>query len=263
MPDGNPAIEIVDDAAGPDGARSRIVIEEGGGIRIDFGPEEPDEQDDAGGPDDDFDRNLAEGMDDMALASLAAFLIEGIDADLEGRSEWEETANKAADYLGIKLNDPNVKFDGTVSDGIATVMLEVAIKLWGTSRTELLPTAGPVKVQRIEIPDPAAPGAGIGHNGGPAMDGTAPAAPMEQPKDDIADALERDLNWYLTRGDKGYVPDTSKMLMHRNLIGCAFKEVFKCPIERKPLSRWVMAQDLIVSGDPSHLGAAARVTKRA
>ena len=263
MPDGSPAIEIVDDAAGPDASRSRIVIEEGGGIRIDIGAEQPDEEDDPGGPDDDFDRNLAEDMDDMALASLAQFLLEGIDADLEARSGWEKTANKTAEYLGVRLNDPNVKIDGTVSDGVATVMLEAAIKLWGTSRTELLPTAGPVKVQRIEIPNPAASGAGIGHNGGPALEQPNPAAPMEQPADDIADALERDMNWYLTRGDKGYVPDTSKMLMHRNLIGCAFKEVFKCPIERKPLSRWVMAQDLIVAGDPAHLGAATRVTKRA
>lgn len=264
MPDGGIVLEIIDDSAGPTADKSKVSIADDGMVTIQYGGagEDNDEDDRDEGPDDNFDRNLALGMDDSALSSLAAFLIEGIDADLEGRSQWEDTANRAADYLGIQLNNPDVKFDGTVSDQISTVMLEAAIKLWGTSRTELLPTAGPVKVERIQVPDPdVEPARGMGDNGGPPLD--EEQAQADARADRLADALERDMNWYLTTGDRGYGPDTSKMLMHRNLIGCAFKEVFRCPIERKPLSRWVMAQDLIVSGDPSHLSAAARVTKRA
>lgn len=264
-----PSVEIVEDPK-PTGATS-ITIGDNGLIEIEFGSSDPQPEVKAPG-NDDFDRNLAEDLDEMALASLASYLIEGIESDIEGRAEWEETANRAADYLGIKLTDPvsSPAADGTICQAVATVMLESAMKLWGTARAELLPVAGPVKVERIATPPPM----GMGHNGGPPMDGIVPPASESEPGqapltgqdaagDDLADALERDMNWYLTRGDKGYYPDTSRMIWHRALIGNAFKEVYRCPIERKPISRWVMAQDLIISGNPSHLGAANRVTKRA
>lgn len=262
-----PSVEIVQDPT-PTGEIT-IEIGDDGLKQIEIGSSDPQREKPRFGGDD-FNRNLAEDLDPMALAALASYLIEGIDADIEGRAEWEETANRAADYLGIKLTDPvsNPAADGTICQAVATVMLETAMKLWGTARAELLPVAGPVKVERIATPPPS-PLSGIGHNGGPPMGGITGSEPEQEPVtasdmagDDLADALERDMNWYLTKGDKGYYPDTSKMLMHRGLIGVAFKEVFRCPIERKPLSRWVMAQDLIVSGDPSHLGAATRVTKR-
>src|SRR5580692_3239737 len=95
----------------------------------------------------DFDRNLAEDMDPNALAALASYLLDGIEADIESRRDWEDTANRAADYLGIKLQDPttSVSADGTVCKTVATCMLQAAIKLWSTGRAELLPVGGPVK----------------------------------------------------------------------------------------------------------------------
>lgn len=258
----------------PSGTVVQITMGDDGLKEIKIGGDEREVRP-QGGPDDDFDRNLAADFDDTALSALASYLIEGIEADEEGRRDWEDTANMAANYLGIKLTDPvsAVAADGTVCQAVATCMLEVAIKLWGTARAELLPVGGPVKVQRLETPPPPPEAsAGIGHNGGPPMDGgiVSEAEPGQPPQtgadevgDDLADALERDLNWYLTVGDKGYYPDFSKMLMNRSLIGPAFREVFRCPVQRKPLSRWVMAQDLIVSGDPPSLGEAGRVTKRA
>lgn len=245
-----------------------IRIEEDGLVELQIGGADPgdddEDQDYIGG---DFNRNLAEDLDDNALMALAAWLIEGVEADLEDRREWEETTNLAAYYLGIRLNDPitSPSNDGTICQMVSTAMMETATKLWASARAELLPVAGPVKVERVEIPHPP----GIGHNGGPALSGEGtepgqdPAPGEDAARDDLADALEKDMNWYLTRGDKGYYPDTRNMLMHRYWIGNAFKEVFRCPIERKPLSRWVMAQDLIISGNPAHLSSAKRVTKRA
>jgi hypothetical protein len=78
----------------------------------------------------------------------------------------------------------------------------------------------------------------------------------------LATGLETDLNWYLTNRDREYYPDFSKMLMSRNIIGDAFRKIFRCPLRRMPLSRWVRAQDLIVSNDCSHLEGAGRITER-
>lgn len=261
IPFQKPQIEIEDAEPKPKGGVT-VHVGEDGIIELQIGTDEPEaEAQDRS----DFDRNLALDLDENALATIAQWLIEGVEADIEGRREWEETANLAAAYLGIKLTDPAAQpsTDGTVYQGVSSAMLKVLMKLWGTARAELLPVAGPVKVERVATPKPPA----FGHNGGPPMDEADPSqdplTATDAAGDDLAEALEKDLNWYLTRGDKGYYADTSKMLWHRYLIGLAFKEVYRCPIKRKPVSRWVMAQDLIISGDPAHLSEAKRVTKRA
>ena len=257
-----PPVEIVEDPK-PDGGVV-VTIGDDGLISLEIGSSSAeDEKASFGG--DEFDRNLAEDLDGMALAALASYLLEGIEADEQGRSQWEETANMGASYLGIKLTDPTSSpaSDGTVCQAVSTVMLETAMKMWGTARAELLPVAGPVKVERVVVPKPPSDQVGSSGIAGPSAPPAASVPNEDEVGDDLAEALERDLNWYLTRGDRGYYPDTSKMLFHRAVIGVAFKEVFRCPLERKPISRWVMAQDLIVSGDPSHLEAASRVTKRA
>lgn len=309
----------VEQAPEPDTKHTRITVDGEGRTTIDIGTGEEKPQRKRKQPSKiKFDHNLAEDMDDNALAALASWLIEGIEDDDGNRSEWVDTVNRTADYLGIKLRDPvnEVAADGTVCQTIATCMQEVALKLWGTAYGELLPVGGPVKVQREEGPKPQAPGGGLagvappaanaagpagiggagaqsppgapagiappandtGAPGSPAAMGIQPpstgmgdedADPSQEPEnaddeagDDLADALEQDLNWYLTKGDKGYYPDFSAMIMNRNFVGPAFREQFHCPVQRKPLSRFVMAQDVIVSGNPAHILDAARYTLR-
>ena len=205
-------------------------------------------------PDNQFDRNLAADMDSNALNALAGSLLDQIEADIQSRAEWEETANKAAKYLGVKLQEPetSVSTDGTVTKAIATCMLEANIKLWGTARAELLPVSGPVKVRRDDVMPPVSGMA------------TPVPGPMDTDltEDQLAQALETDLNHYLTITDREYYPDFSKMLMSRALIGNAFRKVYRCPLKRRPVSVWVKAQDLIVSNDCSHLSGAGRVTER-
>lgn len=268
-----PQRPVIEEPDGPDMGKVTVEVASDGAVNIDIGgtgiginQRKPRSTG--------FDANLAEDLDDMGLAALAAHLIESVDADKASRADWEETVNRAAKYLGIQLNDPSqsISPDGTVCQAVSTVLLEALTKLWGTSRSELLPVGGPVKVRRDNVPPPtpaaaaqpegeapAGPGItgaqgpagpGIGDNGGP---------PMEQ--DDLAAALETDLNHYLTVKDKEYYPDTSKMLFSRNLIGMAFKKVYRCPLKRRPISRWVLAQNLIVSNDCAHLSGAGRVTE--
>ena len=221
-----------------------------------------------------FDENLALKMDDGALAVLSEFLIQGVEDDLRSRLDWEDTANKVADYLGVKIEEPTttVTVDGTVCKMVATCMLEAAVKLWGVARAELLPANGPVRVKRNTAAvagrraarDMAAPGL----TGEPAtQDGLATLLPeaeedLDAGDDALADALQQDLNHYLTMTDREYYPDFSRMLFSRILIGNAFRKVYRCPIRRRPASVWVRAQDLIVSPDCTHLSGASRITER-
>lgn len=254
----------------------------------------------------DFDENLAEDPE-VPLSTIASKLLEGIRADIASRKDWEETANKGRDLLGIKLEDASsdVSADGTISTVKDLGLLEAVIRSWANSRAELLPAAGPVKVSD-DLPfidrtplmghnggppledtppapalapppggplAPAAPQGGITAQAPPATGAPPPAAPTPpqnaetplqgQPKrSELAEALEKDMNHFLTVRDREYVPDFSRMLLNRAINGIQFRKVYRDPVLRRPASRWVKGIDLIVSNDCSHLSGAGRVTER-
>lgn len=110
----------------------------------------------------------------------------------------------------------------------------------------------------------------MGHNGGPPMGG-APIQPqgpmggdhMPQPqlsRTELANALQKDFNSYLTVVDKAYYADTDRMSFSQALFGLAFKKVYMDPVEKRPISRFVMANHLIVNNGASSLYDAKRIT---
>lgn len=221
-----------------------------------------------------FDDNLAEDFE-VPIQSICHRLMEGIEADIQSRREWEETANRGRSILGVKLEDASssVSAEGTISRVQSTELLGAVLQSWANSRAELLPAGGPVKVSDdlpdIDRPEPPQ----MGHNGGPPMDGSAPpasgapppaqsASPQQPRRSQLADALEQDMNHYLTVVDREYVPSFSQMLLNRAVDGVQFRKVFRCPLRRRPVSDWVKGADLIVSNDASHLSGAGRVTER-
>ena len=100
----------------------------------------------------------------------------------------------------------------------------------------------------------------------PPMGGSAPppAPPPTQTdgwtRSSLAEAFQKNFNYYLTVSDKAYYPDTDRMSFSQALGGCAFKKVYRDPIERRPISRFVMANHLIVSNGTSSLHDAKRIT---
>lgn len=273
-------VEPDDDDDEPSGGIGGGISSEmgNGDLQIAFGKPKASKR----GADKNFERNLAEDIDDHDLDAICGNLLQSIEADELDRRDWEETANLTSAYLGVKLEDPvtSVSADGTVCRAVATCMLEAAMKMWGVARAELLPVSGPVKVRKDTPPEPSdseQQQAGIAAGGdqeqpppsgiaaGPPPQGQPPP-PQPTPSgdgDDLARALEMDMNHYLTVVDKPYYPDTSKMLMHRTLIGMAFKKVYRDPLLRRPVSRWVKAQNLIVKAGTTHLGeGGARYTER-
>lgn len=244
-----------------------------------------------------FNDNLAEDLDDMVLMRISSRLLERIEADILSRKDWEETAAKGVDLLGVKLEEASAEIgiDGLISRVKHTGLLNACLASWANSRAELLPVGGPVKVrddttapQDDVIASAVQAGTLMGHNGGPPMDAAAPpvaglgpaagaAAPQPgappapppppppgpgQARDALADAFEHDFNHYLTVVDKDYYPDTSRMLMSRALLGCQFKKIYQDPLLRRPVSRWTKGVDLIVSNEASSLSGAARITER-
>ena len=269
-----------------------IIHSDDGSVEIDLSPPlpAPDLSDTK------FDANLAELLTAEERDRIVSELLEAIAADEQSRAEWLETRAKGLSLLGLKLEEPRGDTGASTSpiEGQSVVvhplLTESVIRFQSNASAELLPTEGPVKVRNDSTPPPTQQAqdayAAMGHNGGPPMEDDDPVAdalkivkqlddadgdePPETPPprpnsydmDELAKALELDLNHYLTVTDKGYRPDTDRMLFSVGFGGCSFKKVYADPIRRMPISRSVDPRDLIVSNEANDLEDAGRVTHR-
>ena len=187
--------------------------------------------------------NLVDDIDEQELSRIADDLLRGVDDDVESRKDWIDTRAKGLMMLGIKLEVPGLAgaSDGAPVEGMSKVrhplLLEAVLRFQANARSELLPTDGPVKIRNDN------------NN-----------ADLSQ--DQLANALERDANHYLTSTASEYYPDTDRMLLMLGFGGTSFKKVYYCPLRNRPVSESVDAEDLIVNDAATDLQNARRVTHR-
>lgn len=186
------------------------------------------------------EENLALKIDPTELNRIANDELEGIEADKQDRSQWEQIRAKCLELVGLKLEDPK----GDVSRsamGMATSVVRdptllQAVKFFQANAFgELCPSAGPVKV-KIATGD----------------EGEA--------TQDLAQALQDDLNYYLTTTASEYYPDMYYMLWWTGLTSGTFKKVYMCPLRQRPVSEFVDGTKLIVPSNATDLKNATRVT---
>lgn len=235
--------DIIVDVEGPD---APIVDDDGtvttptedGGVVVSFnsGRSAP------AGISDKFNTNLSRRLSDTRLSQIAETLLEQIDADIKSRSEWMSLRARAIDLLGFKIEDPraDVGSSSAPMEGMSTLydtlLSEAVLRAHANACGELLPAEGPVKVKNSGI-------------------GTAETEAQ-------ADALEKDLNYWLTSVAKEYYPDTKRMLFWAVFGGSGFKKGYHCPLKRRPVLESVDAKDAIVSAEATDVHTAARVTHR-
>jgi hypothetical protein len=187
--------------------------------------------------------NLVDDIDAVELSRIADDLLRGIADDITSRQEWVDARSEGIKLLGLKTEIPGVgaNGDGAAVAGISTVrhplLLEAVLRFQANARSELLPTDGPVKIRD---------------------DGNGSSIEQNQ----LGDALETDLNHYLTVTATEYYPDTDRMLLMLGFGGTAFKKVYYCPLRNRPVSETVDAEDLIVNASATDLRNARRVTHR-
>ena len=187
--------------------------------------------------------NLVDDIDQMQLGIIANDLMRGIEDDLESRKDWIEARAQGIKLLGLKLEVPNVggSADGAPVEGMSRVrhplLLEAVLRFQANARSELLPTDGPIKIRNDN------------NN-------------ADLSEDQRANALQRDLNHYLTSTAAEYYPDTDRMLLMLGFGGTSFKKVYQCPLRNRPVSETVDADDLIVNNAATDLKNAKRVTHR-
>ena len=191
----------------------------------------------------DWFENLVDDIGEGELSRIAEDLMRGVADDVSSRRDWIEDRAQGIKLLGLKIEIPGVGggADGAPVEGMSKVrhplLLEAVLRFQANSRSELLPTDGPVKIRDDR-----------------------PSSNSEQVQ--LAEALETDLNHYLTAVATEYYPDTDRMLLMLGFGGTAFKKVYFCPLRGRPVSETVDADDLIVNNSATDLRNAKRVTHR-
>jgi hypothetical protein len=220
----------------PDGTIA--VDQPDGGVVVQLNPQRAD-QSEADDPAK-FYANIADRIDDGKLLTLANELYEAVDADDKSRSEWLANYAAGMDLLGLTLQDPSTGDGSAAVDGQSVVtnplLAEAILKGWANAQAELLPAEGPCKIADYD------------------------ANPVEQ-KDELAETLQRDMNYFLTTIATEFGPETSHMLLWGCYFsGSGFKKVYTHPLKNRPCSEEVSPEKLIVSDATKDFQSCERIT---
>jgi hypothetical protein len=183
--------------------------------------------------DEEFNKNLAEEIDDDSLAKLADELLEDYESDLSARRDWLDTYVDGLELLGLKLEDRSEPWEGACNV-YHPLMTETLVKFQAETMTETFPAAGPVKTQII--------------------------GKLTKEKEEAADRVKEDMNYQLTEKMPEYRPEHERMLWGLGLAGNAFKKVYYDPSLERQVAIFVPAEDIVVPYGASDLESAERVT---
>jgi hypothetical protein len=201
---------------------------EDGGIVIQFGPEEEDENVDVAHGD-----NLAEFIEDSDLEGMASELIDDFINDRNSRKDWAMAYIKGLDLLGLKIEERSQPWQG--ASGVFHPMLtESVVRFQAQAMGELFPASGPARSKIV---------------------GKMTAKKLKQ-----AQRVETELNYLLTEKMPDYRSELEQMLFRLPLAGSAFKKVYFDPIREVPVASFIPAEDLVVSYGASSLETCPRFT---
>ena len=185
------------------------------------------------GADEEFNKNLAEDMDESELLLLAGELIGDYDNDISSRKDWIQTYVDGLELLGLKIEERSEPWEGAC--GVYHPLLsEAVVKFQAETMMETMPAMGPVKTQIV--------------------------GKETQEKKEAALRVQEDMNYQITDVMKEYRPEHERMLWGLGLAGNAFKKVYYDPGMGRQVSMYVPAEDVVVPYGASSLEQAERIT---
>ena len=179
------------------------------------------------------DDNLAEFLNEDYLGEISSDLRASFEDDMESRSEWEETYTKGLDQLGVKYQERSVPFEG--ASGVTHPLISESVtQFQAQAYKELLPAGGPVQTQVLGMQDAA--------------------------REEQASRVKDFMNYQIMEVMEEFDPDMDQLLFYLPLSGSCFKKIYFDEAKQRAVSKFVPAQDLVVSYAASDLHTAARVT---
>ena len=184
-------------------------------------------------PQDDFNANLAEDMDERDLRSMANELVDEYKKDKLSRKDWEDAYIKGLDLLGTKYMNVTRPFKGA-SNVTHPMLAEAVTQFQAQAFKELVPSDGPVRTQTVGLKSPA----------------------IEQQADRVKDYM----NFLLMEEMEEYTTDMDQMLFYLPLSGSTFKKVYYDALLTRPVSKFIPAEDIVVPYYASDLKDCERIT---
>ena len=219
-------VEAVIDEETPSFASDDTVMLEDGSAIVGYMEEEKDFEGD-------FYSNLAEEMEEGELDELASELLASYKDDLESRQDWLDQYTDGLDLLGIKTDDREEPFRGAT--GVYHPLIaESATQFQAGAYKELLPPGGPTQTRIIGNETPEI---------------------VEQ-----AERIRNYMNFMVLDVMEEFDPELDQMLFYLPLAGSTFKKTYFDQTLNRPVSKFVMPDDLVVSYTESSLETTPRFT---
>jgi hypothetical protein len=184
-------------------------------------------------PQDDFNANLAEDMDERTLREMSSELIEEYKKDKVSRKDWEDAYIKGLDLLGTKYINVTRPFKGA-SNVTHPMLSEATTQFQAQAYKELVPSDGPVRTQTVGLKTPA----------------------VEQQ----AERVKEYMNYLLMEEMEEFTTDMDQMLFYLPLSGSTFKKVYYDELLGRPVSKFIPAEDIVVPYYASDLKDCERIT---
>ena len=185
------------------------------------------------GGQDDFYKNLADDIDDSSLNEIATDLIESYKEDIESRQEWLDSYTEGLDLLGTSTDDRSEPFRGA-SGVYHPLLAESATQFQSQAYKELLPPGGPVQTRIV--------------------------GETSKEVEDQAERVRGFMNHMILDVMEEFDPELDQMLYYLPLTGSAFKKTYYDQNLKRPVSKFVPADDLVVSYTESNLQTCPRFT---
>lgn len=183
----------------------------------------------------DFDKNLAEDMDEGDLQSLSSEILQFIRDDIASRKDWEKTYKDGLDLLGLKMDNRTEPWDGAC--GVYhPILSESVVKFQSEAILETFPASGPVKTKIL--------------------------GKITLEKEEAAARVKEDMNYELTEVMQEYRNEHERLLWNLPITGSAFKKVYFDPSLNRQVAMFVPAEDIIVPYGASDLQSAPRIAHR-
>jgi|TARA_R100001129_G_scaffold42816_1_gene29459 hypothetical protein len=184
-------------------------------------------------PDNEFDSNLADVLDEETLNEISSDLIGDYKEDKSSREEWHDAYAKGLKLLGFNYEDRSQPFQG--ASGVTHPLLsETVTQFQAQAYKELLPANGPVRTQII-----------------------GKASPQ---KEQQAQRVQEFMNYQLMHVMEDFDPDLDQMLFYLPLSGSSFKKVYFDSTLDRAVSKFIPSDDLVVPYTSTDLASAERVT---
>ena len=180
-----------------------------------------------------FNANLADFMDEGAIAQLAGDIEDDVVNDKSSRKEWEKAYVEGLKLLGLQIEERTEPWNGAC--GVFHPMItEAVVRFQAETITETFPAQGPVRTKIIGKDTPEI--------------------------QEAASRVEEDMNFQLTEVMTEYRPEHERMLWSLPATGSAFKKVYYDPNLGRQVAMFIPAEDILLPYGATDLDTCHRVT---